>query len=230
MIAQRLKDVYYGTAGWLTAGSYWYFRLVGHRKWTSSSSGLGTLRLHLGSGRVYVDRPGYVNIDAHPLYRKDIWLDVRFGLPFPDCCVDAIYCSHMLEHFYEPDISKLLRECYRVLKPGGGVRLVTPHLGKAISAYVNGDKGYFSDFPDKRTSLGGRFVNHMLCRDQHRVMFDLTFMEECLSASGFPEAVELLPRQSRIFTQDELEVLEHETREAHSSLFVEARRISSSSQ
>jgi predicted SAM-dependent methyltransferase len=165
-----------------------------------------------------------VNIDINPFNRKDIWLDVRLGLPFPNGSVDAIYCSHMLEHFFAPQAVNLLRECHRVLKPNGGIRLVTPHLGKAIAAYLSNDVGYFSDFPDTRRSIGGRFVNHMLCRDQHRLMFDFSFMEESLAAAGFDEIVEYAPLESRSFPIGDLCVFERETKETHNSLFVEAIR------
>jgi predicted SAM-dependent methyltransferase len=225
MVAQWLKDLFHTTVGRATAIPYCYVRAIGHRRWTRNSPGdPRPLCLHLGSGKGYIALPGYVNIDIHPFYRKDIWLDVRLGLPFPDRSVDGIYCSHMLEHFCAPQAVKLLRECHRALRPKGGIRLVTPHLGKAISAYVAEDSGYFSDFPDKRRSIGGRFVNHMLCRDQHRLMFDFSFMEECLAEAGFTEIVECAPQESRLFPLDELRVFEHETKETHNSLFVEAIR------
>jgi predicted SAM-dependent methyltransferase len=225
MVAQSLKDLYHGTIGRATAIPYWYVRAIGHRRWTQNSSdALRPLCLHLGSGKEYIALPEYVNIDIHPFYRKDIWLDVRLGLPFPSRSVDRIYCSHMLEHFYASEVVKLLRECHRTLRPKGGIRLVTPHLGRAIAAYSAKDSGYFSDFPDERRSIGGRFVNHMLCRDQHRLMFDFSFMEECLVEAGFTDIVECTPQESRLYPPGELGVFEHETKETHNSLFVEAIR------
>jgi SAM-dependent methyltransferase len=153
------------------------------------------------------------------------WLaDGGLDLRFPERSADSIYASHFLEHLYASDVISLLRACYWALKPGAGVRLVTPHLGKAIAAYVNGDKDFFSGFPDKRDSIGGRFANHMLCRDQHRLMFDFSFMEECLASAGFTEIRECLPRESRVFPSAELAVFEYETTETHASLFVEALR------
>ena len=225
MVAQWVKNFFHATAGRATAVSYCYVRTIGHRRWTEGSGETRRpLRLHVGSGKGYISLPGYVNIDINPFNRKDIWLDVRLGLPFPSGSVDAIYCSHMLEHFFAPQAVKLLRECHRVLKPKGGIRLVTPHLGKAIAAYLSNDSSYLSDFPDTRRSIGGRFVNHMLCRDQHRLMFDFSFMEECLTEAGFSEILEYVPQESRLFPPGELRVFEHETKETHNSLFVEAIR------
>jgi SAM-dependent methyltransferase len=62
--------------------------------------------------------------------------DVRSGIPLPDASVDAIY-SHMLftMELWEKEISFILEECRRVLKPGG-LNLYSvrndhdPHFGK----------------------------------------------------------------------------------------------------
>ncbi|TFG57349.1 MAG: class I SAM-dependent methyltransferase [Methanomassiliicoccus sp.] len=62
--------------------------------------------------------------------------DVRAGIPLPDASVDAVY-SHMLftMDLWEKEISYILEECRRVLKPGG-LNLYSvrndhdPHFGK----------------------------------------------------------------------------------------------------
>lgn len=52
--------------------------------------------------------------------------DVSKGLDFPDHSVAAIYSSHMLEHLYLNDAKALLRECRRVLRGDGVLRLALP--------------------------------------------------------------------------------------------------------
>ena len=56
-------------------------------------------------------------------------LNVRLGKledqGYPENHFDAITMSHMIEHVYEP--LTLLAECYRILKPGGKLVLVTPN-------------------------------------------------------------------------------------------------------
>ncbi len=49
----------------------------------------------------------------------------REPLPWPDATVDAITCMHLVEHLN--DLSLLLREIARVLKPGAQVYFETPH-------------------------------------------------------------------------------------------------------
>ncbi len=180
----------------------------------------GKLWLHLGCGRHYIE--GMLNVDVNPFIRSDIWLDLRRGLPFGTDSVDAIYCCHTLEHFYEKDIRRIVREGLRALKPSHGMRLVTPDLRRSVEAYLRGDTAFFSDFPDRRASLGGKLANHLLCRDQHRLLFDFSFWREILEEEGFVGVCECAPHQSSIFPGEELTTFEYEPPDKHQSVFVEA--------
>jgi len=46
---------------------------------------------------------------------------------FPDNCFDAVHSAHVIEHVYDP--VALLRECFRILKPGGKLVILTPNTG-----------------------------------------------------------------------------------------------------
>jgi len=216
MFPQWLKNFYYETAGRLTILNYFWHRIF---------PGLpesGRRVLHLGCGENYISLPGFINIDGNLFCRKDFWLDLTLGLPFPSESIDVIFSSHVLEHFTEKEVRRVLAESYRVLKKGGGIRLITPHLHRAIQAYISGDSTFFSDWPDPRSSLGGKLNNYLLCRNQHRLMFDVSFLSELLQEAGFTNSIEMSPGKSYFFESGELEKMQWEKPEEHRSLFLES--------
>jgi SAM-dependent methyltransferase len=62
--------------------------------------------------------------------------DLRRGIPFGDKTFDVVYHSHILEHIDREDAMAFLVECYRVLRPGGVIRVVVPDLEKWANAYA----------------------------------------------------------------------------------------------
>jgi predicted SAM-dependent methyltransferase len=219
MRAQWVKDFVHRTLGEMSLLNRYRIQLIGRGSLRSRRPD-GQIWVQLGSGAHYID--GMINVDVNPFRKSDMWLDLRKGLPFADNSVDAIYCCHTLEHFYEPDVRGIIRECMRSLKPKGGLRVVTPDLKKAVEAYLQGDIKRFSDFPDRRKSIGGKLANYLLCRDQHRLIFDFSFWKEILEDEKFMEVAECKPHESRIFPTKEISIFEYEHPDAHHSVFVEA--------
>ena len=76
MLHQRYKDFYFLLIAKATWPNYWMKKL----RHAGRSRNGHRLDLHLGCGTKYL--PGFVNIDANPMQKTDIWLDVRCGLPF----------------------------------------------------------------------------------------------------------------------------------------------------
>ena len=70
------------------------------------------------------------------LNRDVVCWNLRRGIPFPDASVDVVYHSHVLEHLDREDAPGFLRECRRVLKPGGFLRVVVPDLEQLARRYV----------------------------------------------------------------------------------------------
>ncbi|ALG13401.1 hypothetical protein AOZ06_46915 [Kibdelosporangium phytohabitans] len=58
-----------------------------------------------------------------------VGLDASRPLPFGTASLDGILAGEIIEHLYDPGL--LLRECARVLRPGGIVVLTTPNLAGA---------------------------------------------------------------------------------------------------
>ena len=81
------------------------------------------------------------------------------GIPFSDQMFDIVYSKSVIEHFYYPE--KLMKEIYRVLKPGGIVITLCP-------SWEYNYKTYFEDFT-------------------HRTPFMLTSLRDIQIMSGFSE-------------------------------------------
>lgn len=93
------------------------------------------LWLNIGCGRKHLK--GFINMDIVQPYDKK--LDVRKGLPYLDQTVDGIYSEHFLEHLTQVDGVSFLRECRRVLKPDGKVRIAMPDLDELVHRYASED-------------------------------------------------------------------------------------------
>lgn len=72
-------------------------------------------------------------VSSSPLVRA---YDLRKGLPYPDGTFDACYSSHVLEHFSRDEARALLQESWRVLRPGGAIRVVVPDLESIARNYL----------------------------------------------------------------------------------------------
>ena len=57
-------------------------------------------------------------------------VNIKNDLPDEDESVDYIYCSNVLEHFEKYESTAVLKECQRVLKKDGIVRVIVPDLKK----------------------------------------------------------------------------------------------------
>jgi predicted SAM-dependent methyltransferase len=222
MRSQRFKDVVFGSARPATRLNHqaWKVRLApGVPRKLPRADG-GGVWLNVGSGH----RPlrGFVNIDINLARRPDMWLDVRNGLPFADGSVDRIYTCHVLEHFYYDELTGVLREFRRVLRPDGGLRLLVPSMEEAARAYLAGDASLLANFPRPTRSLGGRLFNTIFCDGQHRIGFDFSFAEELLQDAGFADIRKAAKWVSALFPGDLLQRIEPDEAWIDTSLFVEA--------
>jgi predicted SAM-dependent methyltransferase len=215
LLHQRYKDIVFWGIAKATFPNYLLRRYVRPAGGTNRSS-----HLHLGCGPKYL--PEFLNVDGNPFNKIDLWLDVRNGLPFPPNSVDSIYSTHMFEHFYPDELTLLLQECVRVLKPGAGIRLIVPNLESAIKAYSGSQTGWFDSFPRHFDSLGGRFSNFVFCDGQHRTAFDFTYMDEVLRKAGFREVEKSAEGKSRLYPTNVPPYEPGDSKDLPHSLYVEA--------
>lgn len=86
------------------------------------------MKLHFGCGRNRL--PGWSNLDLPGT-------DVTKPLQLSDNLAKFIFHEHLLEHLDEVDGFNFLKECYRVLKPGGILRISCPCIDGLIWVYQN---------------------------------------------------------------------------------------------
>lgn len=118
------------------------------------------VRLHLGCGPVILD--GYINVDGE--YAANIpgvvVYDITKELPIPDNTVEEILTVHVIEHIAPNEVSTMLKEWYRVLKPGGQVATEWPDLLKACNFLVEDPSRIYSDNKKvKKMGVAGIYGN-----------------------------------------------------------------------
>jgi SAM-dependent methyltransferase len=65
-----------------------------------------------------------------------LYHDVRKPLPFADKTFDSAYALHIIEHLTPGEAVSMVNELYRVLKPGGILRISTPDLEDICRSYL----------------------------------------------------------------------------------------------
>ncbi len=89
------------------------------------------VRLMIGSGPSKLD--GWLATDLIPSRPDVVLLDANDPFPFDDATVDRIHTEHMIEHVDHPVGTHMLAECFRILKPGGRLRILTPDFDRVIA-------------------------------------------------------------------------------------------------
>jgi SAM-dependent methyltransferase len=90
--------------------------------------------LNLGCGRVFNEN--WRNYDIAAVHSSVIEHDLRNPIPICNDTAFAVYHSHVLEHLDRRKAFELLQECFRVLIPGGIVRIVVPDLEQIARQYI----------------------------------------------------------------------------------------------
>lgn len=91
------------------------------------------IKLHIGCGNVY--KRGYINIDAYNMSKADIKAKAD-KLPYKNNSVDKIENHHLLEHLDRTECDFVLKEWFRVLKPGAKLLVEVPDLIRNIEIFL----------------------------------------------------------------------------------------------
>ena len=137
-------------------------------------------KLHIGG---QVRSEGWEVLDANPGPAVDHVGNAGDLARFGDGTFEAVYASHVLEHFdYRDELVATLREWNRVLSPGGTLYVSVPDLAILASLFVV--KGQFTieeRFHVMRMIFGG----HVDKYDYHLAGLDADFLGTFLGQAGF---------------------------------------------
>ena len=201
------------------------------------SAAVNELKLNIGCGTSGI--AGWCNIDNSPtvllsrvplgrqVFRTPAWprdvrrVNVLRGLPFPGESVSYIYSSHLLQGLAQEESRGLITECFRVLRPGGVLRVVVPDLERVIRDYLADQDTSASHNLMRRLSPKSSAIRDLLRKGRrYEQMFDARSLGRLLIEAGFGHPEVCGFRISRI---PEIEALEAEQRRSE-SLYVEASK------
>ena len=148
-------------------------------------------KLQIGAGLIAL--PGWLGTDLRPTSEHVAFLDATKPFPFDDNTFDYIHSEHMIEHIPWQEGCFMLHECYRVIKPGGKIRIATPNLKVFIDIYNNEGKiakryiewttdHYLQGINVYRAAF---IINSLFYRWNHKFVYDGELLEMAMRDAGF---------------------------------------------
>ena len=156
--------------------------------------------------------------------KKNIFFaDATKKFNFDNNSVDVIYTSHMLEHLSKKSANHFIKECNRVLKKGGILRVVVPDIKKIVDDYLlNEDADAFLErsllVAPSLESLKSKIQLFLVGYRHHQWLYDSKSLQKLLLNNGFENPIEQSPGQTLILNSDGLNLSER----SEESIYIEA--------
>ena len=147
----------------------------------------------------------WINIDNHyatfamdcpnrkqlELESNYINVDLKKGIPFDDNSIDGILASHFLEHLDAQEALSLLKECHRVLKSNGIIRVSIPDAVKFYYLIKNDCKDWGEPDTLENFNPPKDFLEVALLFSGHKQVLDIHILYCLFHAAKFSFAQEM---------------------------------------
>lgn len=188
-------------------------------------------KLHIGCGGNLL--PGWLNADYFPYDAAAMHLDATKKFPLQTASFDYVFSEHMIEHISYPDGLFMLKESWRILKPGGKIRISTPSLQFLIDLHSENKSQLQRDYIEwaGRTHFGCEQANDVMVINNfvrawgHLFIYDEKTLRQALTEAGFVNIESFAINQS---TDPNLRHLEHEKRMPEGFLQLESFTLEAS--
>ena len=135
---------------------------------------------------------GWLNTDIETIPGV-MWMDATRQFPFADETFHYIYSEHMIEHVPYDRGTYMLRECYRVMRPGGVIRVITPNLSAILGLYgpkLSAEQERYLQwfchtFVPEREPIAASAINAMFRLWGHQFIYDEPTLATTLRSAGF---------------------------------------------
>ncbi|MHC1706231.1 MAG: methyltransferase domain-containing protein [Bacteroidales bacterium] len=143
---------------------------------------------------------GWLNTDILCEIDKVVFLDAGKEFPFKNETFHFIFSEHIFEHLKFKQATCMLAESYRVLKPGGKIRIATPDFDFLMNLYQNPDtllhkeyirwatRSFIRDISDSLIEdefLAAYVVNNFFKDWGHQIIHNYQSISCLLSKAGF---------------------------------------------
>lgn len=154
--------------------------------------------------------PGFFNIDA--VHRDGAKIDliyladfdenceIRERIPLDDECAEELHSYHFIEHVYRFHADAMVREWFRLLRPGGRIVLECPNILLAAKNLLAGSRDQLSMW-----ALYGdeSHKDPYMC---HRFGYTPATLQSLLEANGFTDVQHRDPQTHKARTNRDMRV------------------------
>lgn len=148
------------------------------------------LKVNVGCGGNKI--PGWKN--------HDLEVDITKRLPYRDATVSFVLAEHVVEHVPPAGGWAFFKECRRILKPGGVLRIIVPSITRMVRLMQENHPdmpGYYAMLDRVRGNgtTPEKAIHYLVCDYGHQALWNKELLRAALETLGY-QVAEVRPQVS----------------------------------